>query len=946
MSEEQKKAKKPPRQEWRPNILAELLYRAWRVVFGVAKIALGAAATVAIILVVCLLAFAGALGGYLEDEIIPQAGINLDDFTLDQTSFIYYFDSNGEIKLLQQVHTSTDRQWADFEDIPEDMINAVVAGEDKRFYEHQGVDWFTTVKAFANLFLGDDSVGGSTITQQLVKNLTGDNSVTVQRKLLELFRATDLEKRYDKDIIMEWYLNYIYLGNNCYGVRSAAEKYFGKELEMLTAAECASLISITNNPSVYSPYGSDYTKVDEETGEEYVVNTAVERNGKRKEWILGEMYTQGWLTTEEYEEAISQELVFKDGIADEDRLTTCPNETCGYVHIASSFTQDGEHTYCPVCGTDVVLSEDLSQEVYSWFVDTVLEDLAKDLCTRDGLEWTTGKDGTRTIYMDLIARSGYHIYTTLDMDVQNQVDSIYNDVDNIPDTRSGQQLQSGIVVIDNETGDIVAICGGVGGEKGHDDYNRAVDAKLQTGSSIKPLTVYAPAFEAGAITPATVINDLPYSYDGNTAWPKNDNKKYSYTRSIFSAVEDSVNAVAVNIVDLIGIGYSYEFGKTELGLSSLVDYYVNDNGKEFSDQTLASLGLGMLTKGLTVREMSTAYATLANNGIYREARTYTKVYDSNGNLVVDNEQETRQIFSEKTVNYMNYCLTNAVNQGTGYEAKWDGYRGYVSGKTGTSSDSKDRWFCGFTNYYTAAIWCGYDTPEVIKVTSSGINNPAAYLWKHVMQPLHTGLDKVATYSTSDMVSVSVCLDCGKLATDACSQDVRLDYKHTSGFTRVNTVYVYREDKPTEKCDCHVTVDWCTEGGGVANEWCQHFASEEVDTAKRTTLKERAIVKVTQEILDEIVKADEDKNTTLWQEFLEDDWVYLIKENGKDDDSYKGISGDINQDVDAPYKVCTVHTQEAWEAYLASQVPPETEPTEPEGSEGNDPLGDLFDQLFG
>ena len=948
MSEKEKKERKPRRQpqEWRPNVFLAALYGAWRVVFAGVKIALGAAATVAIILGVCVLAFAGALGDYLTDEIIPQAGMNLDDFTLDQTSFIYYTDSNGEIKLLQQIHTTTDRQWADYEDIPEAMINAVVAGEDKRFYEHQGVDWFTTIKAFVNLFTGDDSVGGSTITQQLVKNLTGDNSVTVQRKLLEIFRATDMEKEYNKETIMEWYLNYIYLGSNCYGVRSAAETYFGKELEMLTPAECASLISITNNPSVYSPYSSDWTQVDEETGEEIVTSTGESRNCKRKEWILGEMYNQGWLTTEEYEEALAQELVFKNGISDEDRLTTCTNPDCGYEHIAASFiTEDGK-TYCPECGFEVTLKEDASQEVYSWFVDMVIEDLAKALCARDGLEWSTKKNGTRDVYTDLIARGGYHIYSTLNMDVQNQIDLIYQDLDQIPDTRSGQQLSSAIVVIDNSTGYIVGVAGDVGEKTEHDAFNCATDGGQQTGSSIKPLTSYGPAFEAGLITPATVISDLPNNYDSGKAYPLNDNRKYSFSRSIYSAIEDSVNAVSANVVAAAGFGYCFEFGKYELGLSGLTEYYLRSDGLEMSDKNLASLGLGALTHGITVRDMASAYATFANNGVYRSGITFTKVFDSDGNVVYNNEQETREVFSEKTVQYMNYCLTNAVNQGTGYEAKWDGYYDYVSGKTGTSADSKDRWFCGYTNYYTAAVWCGYHTPETIKITTSGVGNPAAYLFRKVMQPLHTGLEKIKTYDTSDMVSVSICLDSGLKATDACKADVRLDYGFTSGFTRVNTVKVYKEDRPEDYCEDHVLVDFCVEGDGVATEWCQHFA-QDAEEADRIEIAQKALTKITREELEEMLKA-EDYN--LWKEFLQDSWVYLVDKNGRDDNTYKGLHDDskVNENVDAPYKVCSVHTQATWEAYQAAHQPePEPEPTDPTvPEEGGGIIEGILDNLFG
>ena len=916
------KNKKPwwvPReqQDWKPNVLLQLLYRAWMLVFGAVKIALGAAATVLIILAMCMLAFGGALGDYLEDEIMPQAGLNLEDFSLDQSSFIYYTDSAGQIQMLQQLHTDTNRRWANYEDIPEDMINATIAIEDKRFFEHQGVDWFTTIKAFANMFLGDDSKGGSTITQQLVKNLTQDDSVTVQRKLLELFRATEFEQRYDKETVLEWYLNYIYLGNGCYGVRAAAETYFGKELEMLTTAECASLISITNNPSIYDPYGDTWEwrfhpddPIEEMSG--------AERNGVRKEWTLGEMVTQGWITWDEYRAAMDQELVFKYGIDDGDRLTTCPDASCGYKNIASTFDTDGEGHYCPICGTAVSVVEDASQDVYSWFVDTVLEDVAMTLVERDGLEWSTGEGSTREIYVNLICRSGFHIYTTLDMDVQNQVDRVYGDLDEIPDTRSGQQLQSAIVVVDNRTGDIVAMAGGVGEKDVHDGWNIATDATLQTGSSIKPLTVYAPAFEAGAITPATVIKDMPLEVGGyyDDPYPKNDNNLYSYSRTVQMGVCRSVNCVAANVVNMIGVDYAFDFGKNEFGLSGLLEYYVRYDGEEMSDIGVAQLAMGAQTLGLSVRDMSCAYATFANEGVYREGRTFTKVFDSDGNLIIDNEQESRKILSEKTVDYMNMCLFYATYYGTGTEADLE--RHYVAGKTGTTNDTKDRWYCGYTQYYTAAVWSGYNTPETIRPIDCG--NPSAVLWNKVMEPIHEGLEPQHIYNRSNFYTVEICLESGLLATDACRKDARTD----EDCSLVDTAYVYWEDRPKEYCEQHVMMEFCPEGKGVANEWCKHFASEEVvDPAKRLKLEEKGLCKVTQDVLDDIAELEK---KGIWEEFLLDEWVYLVDERGRDVNSYKGVMGKLDQKTEAPYKVCEVHTEEAWKAYLESLIPEPTEPT--------------------
>ncbi len=898
MANENKKRKKAPRQEWKPNWFLLLLYKVWMAAFSVFKIALGAAATVVIILGVCALMFAGTLGDYLQEDILPNAVYDPDGYDAELNSFMYYEDASGNIKLLQNIYADVNREWVDFEDIPENLRDAAVAIEDKRFYEHQGVDWVTTMKACFYMFFGNGDRGGSTITQQLIKNLTEEDSYTVQRKVLEICRATEFEKRYDKEVILELYLNEIYFGQRCNGVKTAAAKYFGKELSMLTLAECASLISITNNPSLYNPY---------RTNLDAGGMTGAERNRERQLLVLEQMLEQEWITQEEYDEAIAQEIVFKSGIADEDKMAACVSESCGYKGIVSTFTPDNGLYLCPACGTACDLDGDASTEMYSWYVEVVLEDVARDLAMRDGITWS---EETRETYVDLIGRSGYHIYTCIDMEVQAQVDAIYTDLSKIPETRSGQQLQSAIVIVDNSNGYIVAISGGVGEKMDYDAFNRATDSKLQTGSSIKPLTVYAPGFESGVITPASVVADMPYMYNGSSPWPNNDNKKYSYSRTIYSAVEDSVNAVAVNTLSMVGTKYSFDFAKDKFGLSGLVESYTASNGQIQSDIDFAPLAMGAQTVGISVRDMACAYATFANEGVYREGMTYTKVYDSDGNLVLDNTQTTRKILSAKAVNYMNYCLDRAVAAGTGTAADFDSRNMNVYGKTGTTSSNRDRWFCGYTGYYTAAIWCGYDTPEQIHLVGN-TKNPAARLFSMVMKPLHKGKKNVSLLDTSKMRTVTVCLDSGLIATAACEADVR------TGFARTEKVMVYKEDRPEKTCDKHVLVTYCTEGGAVANEYCRLFAD-----AGAIVLEERALVKMTQEQVDAIVKAAKFKDP---DNILTDSYIYLVDDDGEDG-IFKGMSGRANKGVEAPYIVCKEHTEKSWKEYQAAQTP--TEPEEP------------------
>ena len=908
-----KRRARPERQKWDPHWLLKLGYALLSGGWSLLKIAIGAAATVLLIVLICAAVFVGILGNYLQDDILMEAADwSLEDYDLERTSFIYYVDGNGDIQQLQQIYTTTDRQWASLDEIPQAMVDAAVAIEDKRFYEHQGVDWITTVKACLNMFFGgDQQFGGSTITQQFIKNHTDQKSVTVQRKVMEIFRAQLFEREYDKDLIMEYYLNEIYLGRGCYGVKSAAAEYFGKELQSLTPAECASLISITNNPSIFNPYSESVYMY---KGQE---RNGAERNRYRQLNVLSEMYNQGYLTQEEYEEAIAQEMVFKEGIADEDRWTVCENESCGYEGTRSNFTGEGDTWYCPICGGLTAVNQSASQYIYTWFVDAVIIDFASYLAEQDGNDWSKMDENARNIYLDRIQKGGYHIYTTLDMEVQKQVDEIYKDPGNLPKPWKGtQQLQSAIVVIDNDTGDVVALSGGVGEKSDFLGYNRATQAKLQTGSAQKPISVYAPAFESGRVTPATVFKDLPVSYADGNNWPKNDNRQYQYSRTVYQGIVSSVNTISVRTLDAIGHEYGYSFAKYNFGEDSLVERY--DTGWEVkSDIGQAPLALGALTLGATVREMTGAYATFANNGVWREPRLYTKVYNSDGVLVVDNTQESRKILSDKTVNYVNYCLYNAANHGTGTAALFNGQS--IAGKTGTTSNNRDRWFCGYTTHYTAAVWVGYDQPEQIHVSTA---NPAALLWRDVMKPIHTGLPKEGLFNGNAFRSVAVCLDSGKLATAACYNDAR-------GINRVVSVNVYPGDEPQGTCDKHVQMEYCVTGGGVANQYCHGFPGAQVDV--------RSLVRLTAAEIAEIRAA---ARVGLVDTHTIDGYVYY--EGG----SWYGFNGNAYNPTGGPYIACQVHNKQSWDNMVQDSLPGPDENWADSSGSGWGESGDFGMNAFG
>lgn len=695
--------------------------------------------------VLTMLFFACLFARYVKEDLIPQSDLSLDGFALDRTSVIYYTDSQtGKTVELQQLYGDENRTWVEFEDIPKNLRFACIAIEDKRFYEHQGVDWLRTGKACVQMFLGGDaSFGGSTLTQQLIKNLTDEDEVTVRRKLVEIFRALEFEKKYTKEEILEWYFNTIYLGEGCYGVQSASQVYFGKDVSELTLAECASLIGITNNPSIFDPY----------------INP--ERNRERQLTILREMYDQGYILTEaEYQAAVNQEMVFV-------------NNSGNQAESGSGY--------------------------YSYFVDQVIRDVIEDLSEKTGYN--------EQIVNQMVRSGGYSIYCTLDPEIQAYVDEVYTNLDNIPKTDSEQQLQSGIVIVDNRSGDVVAMAGGVGEKVGSLTLNRATQSLLSPGSTIKPVSVYGPALDLGLITPATVYDDTPYSFTNSGRWPKNTDSTYRGLTTINSAVGLSLNTVAVKVLAEITPQYSFAFAKDKMGMNTLVEREVI-NGQTFSDVDLAPLALGGLTRGVTIQDMATAYAVFANQGQYRESRTYTKVVDSNGNVVLDNTQDTVNAMSEKAAWYMTYMLENAVTSGTGSPAQIENMA--VAGKTGTTTNDQDRWFCGYTPYYSAAVWCGYDEPEEVNLTESS-TNPSAYLWQMVMARIHENLEPKEFSKPTDIVECYYCRDSGLLATDACKMDVR--------GSRVVTGYLAMDDAPAAYCTVHTEVELCDETGQVANEYC-------------------------------------------------------------------------------------------------------------------------------
>jgi len=664
---------------------------------------------------------------YVKTVIIPLTPLDLDNFQAGLNSVLYYVDDDGKEHELRTLHGDENRIWVKFEDIPQDLINATVAIEDQRFWKHPGVDWKRTAAAVFYMFTGQDIQGGSTITQQLIKNITTYNDTTVKRKVVEIFRALEFTKNYDKNTTLEWYLNYIYLGRNCDGVYTASYKYFGKHLNELTVAECASLISITNNPSLYDPY------------------TNPENNEKRKNLVLRAMYEQEYLTKEEYEEARAQELVFTSRAVE---------------------YQDNENP-----------------EIYSWYEEQVITDVANDLAAKLGVEYD--------IAYNMVLSGGLSIYTCVDPEIQAIVNDIYTNTDNFPyPSSSGQQLQSAITIINNETGDVVAMAGQVGEKTGNRWRNNATAASRQPGSSFKPLSVYAPALEMGLVTPATIIDDYPYELteDGSPYPVNSGNAKYAGLTTVYQGLTHSTNTIAFRILtDLVTPLESFRFVEERFKIDLVEGREIN--GKFSSDLDRAPLSMGGLTDGVNTRDMAEAFAVFPNRGIYTPSRTYTKVLNANGEVILENKTSSEVSVKESTAYYINTMLQNVVTSGTGYEARFDNM--HIAGKTGSSTSDHDRWFAGYTPYYTAVVWTGYSAPE--RVRSSG-RNPASITFNKVMSRVHQDLPNKDFFSINNLVTTEYCMDSGLLPTDACRNDMR--------GSRVGTMTLLRDDAPSTYCTRH------------------------------------------------------------------------------------------------------------------------------------------------
>ena len=635
-----------------------------------------------VIIVIIILAIILGISAYNWKQITT-------DMFLNENSIV--MDSDGNV--IAELGSERKKIKVENEDMPENLKDAYVSIEDERYYKHHGVDIKRTGSAIINyvIHLGNSSFGGSTITQQLVKNLTGDNSGSITRKVKEWWKAYLLECYFSKEEILDMYLNIIYVGPNIYGVGAGSQYYFSKDIQSLTLAECAFLAGINNSPNSYNPF-------DNETD-----NT--EKITKRTITVLDKMLELEYITQEEYDTAVSEVnngLKFEQGTVE---------------------SNDG---------------------IYSYHTDALINEITQDIADKKNI---TEDFATNYLYL-----GGLIINSTQNSSIQDETETEFNKRQyQIASREGGDSAQAAMVIIDHQTGQVVACVGGLGEKDTARGLNRAIQSTRQTGSSIKPLAVLAPGIDKKKFTAATIYADEETTFAGNYKPVNYDG--YLGDITVRRAVESSQNIPFVEMMEQIGVKTSISYLK-DMGITSLTE----------KDESL-SLALGGLDKGITPLEMAAAYATIANDGEYIEPTFYTEITNQAGKTVVKAKPESHRVFSKQVAYILKEILTQPVTGSNG-TATYCAISGMdVAAKTGTTDENYDRWLCGFTPYYTAATWFGYDQNETIYFNRQ---NPAGIIWANVMKNIHSGLGNATFEKPSWIQTETICADSGGIANSGCT----------------------------------------------------------------------------------------------------------------------------------------------------------------------------------
>lgn len=732
---------------------------------------------------------------------------------------IIYDDAGKEIQQLSDY--SSNRISISYDQMPDNLKNAFIAIEDERFYEHNGIDFQGILRAlWADIRTGSFSQGASTLTQQLIKNnvfdVGGETNplAKIKRKIQEQYLAIDAEKTRSKEDILTDYLNTINLGKGTLGVETASKYYFNKSAADLTLSECAVLAGITKNPTSLNP-----------------VDHPDENNARRK-LVLKKMYMLNYITNEEYQAALADDV---------------------YPKIAST------------------TKKSRTASVYSYFTDALITRIVSDLQEQKGY--------TQSQAYNLVYHGGLRIYSTQSSSLQNIADDVINDADNYPvdtkysleykltitradgsqdiytesDVRSyfcnkkkdasyrtiydskkkmkraakafkksvkkkGDKERKEVIhyslepqvsysLIDQSTGEVKVLVGGRGEKQDDLALNRATAVKRQPGSTFKILSTYAPAIDTGGMTLATVFDDAPYTYENGDKVTNYNPDSYKGLTTIRDAIIDSNNIVAVKTLSEITPQAGFNFVE-KLGITTLVSSRMSTSGAMESDVN-QSLSLGGITDGVTNMELTAAYAAIANKGKYNAPILYTTVKDSSGEVLLSNKKKSEKVMKKSTAWLLTSAMEDVVKEGTATEAQLASDMA-VAGKTGTTSKNYDYWFCGFTPYYTASIWTGYDY-------NTSFDNDDDYhkvIWKKIMDRIiEKKKQKTKSFSMpKNIKKVEICAKSGKKAVkDVCSKDPEK--------SMVRTEYFAAGTEPKDSCDAHVAVTFCSKTNRVARKYC-------------------------------------------------------------------------------------------------------------------------------
>lgn len=651
---------------------------------------------------------------------------DLNSISLNYSSFVYVDDKEGNSTEYMTIHADENRVWASLNDIPAYMKTAQVAIEDHRFCEHSGVDWRTTLNAVRKLFSGG-SGGGSTLTQQLIKNITDEKDYSILRKVREIFTALNMEKKYSKQQILEAYLNVVNYGGQCQGVEAAAQTYFGKSIGECSLAECALIAGITQNPSQYYPL------------------VFPEESKTRAQTVLDRM----WELSDGIDNGDNQELVISSEM--EGQLAPITEEEYNQATAElAAMTFDGNQSQ----ETESV-EEQQDVNDWNWYIDTMFEDIVADLMDTYGYSYD--------IAVDMIYNSGLEIHSAMDPQIQTDLENMFVSGENMPED---PDIQAGLFVMDPYTGRVIAVVGSRDEREGVRLYNNATDATRQPGSSFKALSVYSLGIETGEITYGSVLNDIPvpgYFGEGSTQeGPQNVSRQYLGHMNVDDAIMISQNAPAAWLARELTPEACYEWLTQKLHFTTLT---------EEDSHSLSAMALGGMSYGVTVREMTAAYCVFANGGYYYEPYTYTYVKDHDGNVILDNRDNTgEQVMSTETATIMNKLLhlpvtssRSGIGVGTALYVM-DGIGLDMFAKTGTTDNAYDLTFMGGTNFCVAGIWNGYENPAELYDS-----NTCMVTWRAVIEYLANNYDwSGKEWVLSDNVSqYAFCRSSGKLAGTNC-----------------------------------------------------------------------------------------------------------------------------------------------------------------------------------